>query len=136
MLAAKGRGHGAAKYQAKAQGRNRHHLYTREMTAQARERISLEARLRKAIAGDGLDLHFQPRADAMTGRHTGVEALLRWCSPELGDVATARFILVVEETGYIEELGHWALDQACRQRAQWDATGLHVPVFAINFSVR
>jgi diguanylate cyclase (GGDEF)-like protein len=126
----------AAMYQAKAQGRNRHHFYTTEMTAQARERISLEARLRKAIAADELALHFQPKVDAITGRLTGAEALLRWSSPELGDVPPARFIPVAEETGYIEELGHWALDQACRQLALWDAAGLHVPVVAINLSVR
>jgi diguanylate cyclase (GGDEF)-like protein len=126
----------AAMYQAKAQGRNRHHFYTTEMTAQARERISLEARLRKAIAADELALHFQPKVDAITGHLTGAEALLRWSSPELGDVPPVRFIPVAEETGYIEELGHWALDQACRQLALWDAAGLHVPVVAINLSVR
>ncbi len=126
----------AAMYQAKAQGRNRHHYYTAEMTAQARERIALEGRLRAAIGAGELALHYQPKVDARSGRLTGAEALLRWHSAELGDVPPARFIPVAEETGYIEELGAWALDQACRQLVAWDGEGLAVPVLSINLSVK
>ena len=126
----------AAMYQAKAQGRNRCHFYTAAMTAQAQERIQLEGRLRAAIAAAELDLHYQPKVDVRSGRLTGAEALLRWHSAELGEVAPARFIPVAEETGYIEELGAWALDRACRQLAAWDAAGLHVPVVSINLSVK
>jgi diguanylate cyclase (GGDEF)-like protein len=126
----------AAMYQAKAQGRNRHHFYTAEMTDQARERITLEGRLRGAMAANELSLHFQPKVDTRSGRLTGAEALLRWHSAELGQVPPGRFIPVAEETGYIEELGAWALDQTCRQLAAWDAAGLRVPVVSINLSVK
>ncbi len=126
----------AAMYQAKAQGRNRLQFYTAAMTAQAQERIELEGRLRAAIAAGELSLHYQSKVDTRHGRLTGAEALLRWHSPELGAVPPTRFIPVAEETGYIEELGAWALEQACRQLAAWDAAGLQVPVVSINLSVK
>lgn len=126
----------AAMYQAKALGRNRHHFYTAEMTAQARERIQLEGRLRTAIGAGELSLHYQPKVDIQSGQLTGAEALLRWHSEEIGDVPPVRFIPVAEETGYIEELGAWALNETCRQLAAWDATGLQVPVLSINLSVK
>ena len=126
----------AAMYQAKALGRNRHHFYTEEMTAQAQERIRLEGRLRGAIAAGELSLHFQPRVDSADGRLSGAEALLRWNSAELGLVPPARFIPVAEVTGYIEELGAWVLEQTCTQLAAWDAAGLHLPSVSINLSVK
>ncbi len=126
----------AAMYQAKSQGRNRHHFYTAEMTAQAHERIQLEGRLRTAIGAGELSLHYQPKVDVASGRLTGAEALLRWHSAELGPVPPARFIPVAEATGYIEELGAWALHETCRQIAAWDAAGLSLPVVSINLSVK
>ncbi len=126
----------AAMYQAKALGRNRHHFYTAEMTVQARERIQLEGRLRTAIGAGELSLHYQPKVDIHSSRLTGAEALLRWHNEELGDVPPTRFIPVAEETGYIEELGAWALNETCRQLAAWDAAGLRVPVLSINLSVK
>ncbi len=126
----------AAMYQAKSQGRNRHHFYTAEMTAQAHERIQLEGRLRAAIGAGELSLHYQPKVDVASGRLTGAEALLRWHSAELGPVPPARFIPVAEATGYIEELGAWALHETCRQIAAWDAAGLSLPVVSINLSVK
>ncbi len=126
----------AAMYQAKSQGRNRHHFYTREMTAQAHERIQLEGRLRAAIGAGELSLHYQPKIETGSGRLTGAEALLRWHSAELGNVPPGRFIPVAEETGYIEELGAWALHETCSQLAAWDAAGLRLPVVSINLSVK
>lgn len=126
----------AAMYQAKSQGRNRHHFYTIEMTAQARERIQLEGRLRAAIGAGELSLHYQPKIEVSSGRLTGAEALLRWHNHELGSVPPARFIPVAEETGYIETLGAWALNETCRQLAAWDAVGLQLPVVSINLSVK
>ncbi|MDP3701822.1 MAG: EAL domain-containing protein [Hylemonella sp.] len=126
----------AAMYQAKALGRNRHHFYTAEMTTQARERIQLEGRLRSAIGAGELSLHFQAKVDIHSGQLTGAEALLRWHCAELGEVPPARFIPVAEETGYIEELGAWALNETCRQLAAWDVAGLRVPVLSINLSVK
>ena len=126
----------AAMYQAKALGRNRHHFYTEEMTAQAQERMALEGRLRGAIAAGELSLYFQPRVDSVDGRLSGAEALLRWHSAELGTVPPARFIPVAEVTGYIEELGAWVLDQACARLVAWDAAGLHLPCVSVNLSVK
>ena len=126
----------AAMYQAKALGRNRHHFYSAEMTAQAEERMALESRLRGAIAAGELALHFQPRLSVRQGRLTGAEALLRWHCAELGEVPPVRFIPVAEATGYIEELGAWVLEQACRQLAAWDAAGQHLPTVSINLSVK
>lgn len=97
-----------------------------------RERFRIEEELRAAIAGRGLDLHFQPVVDAATGVPTGAEALLRWNSPTRGQVPPSRFIPVAEATGLIEPIGLWVLREACRQVAGWDP-GLRV---AINLGAR
>lgn len=126
----------AAMYQAKADGRNRSHFYTNAMTAYAQERIQLEGLLRDAITSNELSVHFQPKVETQSGRLLGAEALLRWDSAELGSIPPTRFIPLAEETGFIMELGFWVLCETCRQIALWDEAGLHVPVVAINLSVK
>ncbi len=64
----------------------------------------------------------------------GVEALLRWEHPNLGNISPARFVPMAEECGLIEELGQWALREACRQMADWRLRGIAVPRVAVNLS--
>jgi len=124
-----------AMYQAKAAGRNTYAIYQAAMGAKMVERIRLHDRLKKSIFSGGLELHYQPQVDTMSGQVVGVEALARWNDPELGEVPPARFIAVAESTGLILPLGDWVLETACRQLAQWVHAGRRIRM-AINLSVR
>jgi len=125
-----------AMYKAKSCGRNTYHFYTAEMTTYAMERIQLEGLLRRSIQNQELSLHYQPQVDAVTRRLLGAEALVRWNNPELGAVLPVRFIHIAEEAGFIVALGEWVLREACRQMAEWERNGLHLPRISVNLSVK
>ena len=98
-------------------------------------RLSLITRLRKAIDRGELVLHYQPTVDLHTGEIKGVEALARWNDDELGVVSPGEFIGVAEETGLIEPLGAWVMDDVARQARAWDREGLDFEI-AFNLSPR
>ncbi|MDQ1920208.1 bifunctional diguanylate cyclase/phosphodiesterase [Massilia pseudoviolaceinigra] len=125
-----------AMYQAKARGRNGYQFYAPSMTGEGVERLRLEAMLRRSIDKNEIFLNYQPQVEIDTGRLIGVEALVRWNNPELGNVPPVRFIPLAEDTGFINQLGKWVLDEACRQMIRWEAAGLHVPKIAVNLSVK
>jgi diguanylate cyclase (GGDEF)-like protein/PAS domain S-box-containing protein len=124
----------AAMYHAKASGRNNFQFYTAAMNQATQERLALEAGLRFAIERGELFLHYQPQLDLKRGRIIGLEALVRWQHPELGLVPPLKFIPVAEETGQIEALGAWVLDEALRQAALWRARGHADLRVAVNLS--
>jgi EAL domain-containing protein (putative c-di-GMP-specific phosphodiesterase class I) len=101
----------------------------------ARHRLSLTTRLRRALARDELELHFQPMWRVSTGQLVGAEALLRWRDPVEGLIAPSEFVPIAEETGLIDALGDWVLEDLCRQAALWHARGLK-PKLAFNLSPR
>lgn len=125
-----------AMYQAKARGRNGYRFYAPSMSGEGAMRLRLESLLRRAIEKGEIFLEYQPQVEIDTGRLVGVEALVRWDSPELGRVAPVRFIPVAEDTGFISQLGQWVLAEACSQMRRWDRDGLSVPKMAVNLSVR
>ena len=112
----------AAMYEAKAAGRDASRLY-RPSVRDADGQLELAARLRRAIKGDELTLHYQPIVDLRTGALTGVEALVRWNDPARGLVAPAEFIPLAERTGLIRPISEWVLSEASRQAAAWRAAG-------------
>ena len=113
----------AAMYQAKRAGRSTYRFFTADMNGLAEQRLVLSAALRGAIASDGLKLHYQPQIRTDDGAIHGVEALARWHDPVLGDVSPAKFIPLAEENGLIEQIGLWSIREACRQMAEWRASG-------------
>lgn len=118
----------------KEAGRNGFHFFKGEMNDQALRWLALETRLRRAIARGELALHFQPQVARGDGRVLGMEALLRWDSPELGRISPIDFIPLAEDTGLILPIGEWVIRQACLQNKAWqDASLPRVPV-AVNVS--
>lgn len=103
-----------ALYAAKEGGRGRLALYSPEMGASSRRRVDIEDGLRSAIEHEQLAMHWQPKVDIGEWRIVGAEALMRWEHPVLGRVNPAEFIPVAEQTGLIDDLGRWALREACR----------------------
>ncbi|WP_448660490.1 putative bifunctional diguanylate cyclase/phosphodiesterase [Sphingomonas sp. CJ99] len=83
--------------------------------------FGIETALRRAIDHGGLSLAFQPICDLATGGIRSFEALARWSDEEGRPISPATFIPVAEESGLIVPLGRWAIDEAVRQIAQWDA---------------
>lgn len=125
-----------AMFRAKEQGRNIFQFYTAEMNARSLNRMTMETHLRRALERSELAVYYQPQINLATGRLTGVEALLRWHSPELGEVTPDKFIPVAEETGLIVPIGEWVLLSACGQNKCWQNAQLpHFPV-AVNLSAR
>jgi diguanylate cyclase (GGDEF)-like protein/PAS domain S-box-containing protein len=125
----------AAMYQAKQQGRNTAQFFTAEMDRSARERIQIEQDLHCALERDELRLYYQPRVDSKSGQLLGVEALIRWQHATHGLISPAYFIPVAEECGLIVQIGYWVFSEACRQQAEWRATGVgDIPV-SVNLSV-
>lgn len=123
-----------AMYVAKDQGRGRYRFFSREMNEQLNEWVEISAALRKAIACEEFELHYQPKVSLRTGRLTGVEALIRWRHPQHGLISPARFIPIAEECGLIGAIGEWVLNEACRQSRAWLDAGLDPVQIAVNLS--
>ncbi|HEX5793849.1 MAG TPA: EAL domain-containing protein [Rheinheimera sp.] len=125
-----------AMYKVKSEGRNHIALYSDELTAQARTRVLLEARLRNALKQDLLQCYYQPQIDISSGKVVGAEVLLRWYDAELGTVTPSVFIPLAEGCGLIHNLGGWVLQQSCRQLRRWLDQGLAPLSLAVNVSAQ
>jgi diguanylate cyclase (GGDEF)-like protein len=121
-----------AMYQAKTAGRGGVRTWSGE-EHHPFERLSLTTRLRRALDRDELVLHWQPIVAPGSGALEGLEALVRWEDPDRGLVPPGDFIAVAEETGLIDPLGRWVLEEVCRQRLAWRSEGVD-PVLSFNVS--
>jgi diguanylate cyclase (GGDEF)-like protein len=118
---------------AKATG-DRQAFYTQQLNESGGGRLTLETKLRRALERQEFVLYYQPKVDLDTRRLKGVEALIRWQSPELGLVPPVEFIPLLEETGLIGEVGSWVLRQASIDRSRWLETHSSAPRVACNVS--
>lgn len=125
-----------AMYFAKRKNPGTFAYYDVSMNAAALQRFTIESRLRGALERNEFTLDYQPQFDVSTGQISGLEALLRWTSDELGVVPPTEFIPVAEETGLILSIGEWVLRSACRQGKIWQDEGLPVGRIAVNVSGR
>lgn len=124
----------AAKDYAKNNGGNTFQFSSRQINAQCQKRLSLEARLRRALDRNELVLYYQPKLDVQTDAITGVEALLRWHIKDHGLIAPNEFIPVAEETGLMIPIGEWVMSRACKQLAEWQQAGKAPIGMAVNLS--
>jgi diguanylate cyclase (GGDEF)-like protein len=126
----------AAMYEAKSSGRNQLRVYDCAVSARALKRLSLEMELRRAVEDSSLEVYYQPKYAARSLELVGGEALLRWFHPTRGQIPTADFIAIAEETGLIADIGKWTLQRVCRDVTAWHAAGLAPPCIAVNVSGR
>ncbi|TVQ37658.1 MAG: bifunctional diguanylate cyclase/phosphodiesterase [Spirochaetaceae bacterium] len=124
-----------AMYHAKESGKNRFEFYNAQLDARAKERWEVEQGIRSALANGEFVLHYQPIVES-DGVVRGVEALLRWNHPHIGEIPPARFIPVAEETGLIIPLGNWVMETAFRDLRAWNENGYPNLYVAVNLSVR
>ena len=107
-------------------------LYERRQSNSASKRFKIETAIRRGLDNNEFELAYQPKISIGDRKLVGAEALLRWHSKTLGTVPPASFIPVAEDCGLISELGSWVLAAACRQIAQWRASGFACPQVAVN----
>jgi diguanylate cyclase (GGDEF)-like protein len=119
-----------ALYDAKADGRGTFRFFEPEMNTRMKVRRELEMDLRRALASEQFELHYQPLVVLETNEVNAFEALLRWNHPTRGLISPADFIPIAEETGLIVPLGEWVLKAACAEAASWPE---HIKV-AVNLS--
>ena len=127
-----------AMYRAKSNGKGQFVVFDASMHRDSLARLELENDLRRAVKNEEFFLHYQPIVDMESGRVVEVEALVRWHHPTRGLIAPSNFIPIAEETGVIVPLGHWVLDQACRQAAEWAISCPLSPalILSVNLSPR
>jgi diguanylate cyclase (GGDEF)-like protein/PAS domain S-box-containing protein len=125
---------GAALHTAKEHGLSSWRFFSKNMNQMARERLAMEAGLRRALERGELSLHYQPQVDLASGAVIAMEALLRWQSAELGAISPAHFIPLAEQTGLILPIGAWVLETACRQARLWHEAGFASLRMAVNIS--
>jgi diguanylate cyclase (GGDEF)-like protein len=125
----------AAMYQAKRGGPARYEYYNAFIGEDSRRQSQLALELRVAHQEDQLSLHYQP-VFTLGGEMVGVEALLRWRHPELGDITPVEFIPLLERSGEIVPVGRWVLEEATRQCRVWQEEGRSSLVVSVNVSTR
>lgn len=125
-----------AMYQAKQEGRNTFSWFTLEMNTAILEKIMMENCLRHALERGELEVFYQPLVDTLNYKFTGAEALLRWNSPELGQVPPVSFIPLAEDLGLINAFGEWVLRTACTQAQAWQTIQGPPLRVTVNVSVR
>jgi diguanylate cyclase (GGDEF)-like protein len=123
----------AAMYAAKRAGGNTFALFEAHMGTDPAAELNLQSDLRQATQRGELFLHYQPKVDGARGQIHGAEALLRWKHPERGLVSPSVFIPLAERFGMISQIGHWVIEEVCRQIQAWGAQGMRMRV-AINLS--
>lgn len=126
----------AALHHARQGGGSRCQFFSGEMNERARQRLQMESNIRRALGNREFVVYYQPKIDINSQRVAGMEALIRWRDPERGMVSPGEFIPVAEESGLIEQIGQWVLEETCAQNRRWQDEGLPPVCASVNVSAR
>ncbi|HEX3803250.1 MAG TPA: EAL domain-containing protein [Solirubrobacteraceae bacterium] len=125
----------AAMYRAKQRGRARYDLFDEDLRVRALARGRIENDLRRAVEFHQLRLVYQPVVDLRDETMNAVEALLRWDHPQRGLVTPGEFIPVAEESGMIDRIGQWVIEEALRDAAGWERLRPDLPPLNVGLNV-
>ncbi len=117
-----------AMYKAKEEGKNSFAFFSEEMNREAEEILTLKTKLHRALDREEFVLYYQPIYRLATGEIVGLEALLRWRDPQTGLVPPQRFIPLLEELGFIKDVGRWVMEKAFLKSKEWERFGVYVSV--------
>ena len=123
-----------AMYHAKGVGGNKYQFFNESMNKQAVKRLQIENLIRYGLKDDYFSVFYQPKIEIKTGKVNGMEALVRFQTPNNGIVSPGVFIPVSEETGQIIEIGEVVLRKACYVTKKWVESGLFDGRVAVNLS--
>lgn len=118
---------------AKLKGKNNIQYYIRENEELQKRRLRLEHDLKRALEYQEFELYYQPKVSLVTRKVQGVEALIRWQHPILGEVSPGEFIPIAEDSGQIVSIGNWVLTEAVQQIHRWQVANTPMRI-AINVS--
>ena len=121
-----------AMFRAKRGGGGVYRLFDSSMRSEITTRLAFNEELRRAQAAAQWELHYQPQFRLSDGTLTGAEALLRWRHPQLGLLAPATFMPVLDTHLVAYDVGLWVLDESCRRLAAWRAEGFDMPRISCN----
>ncbi len=123
-----------AMYASKVAGGNTAQFFNESLRGKFEKRLLIETSLRTVVGQDCFQLYYQPKIK--NGKVTGLEALLRWFDPSLGEVSPSTFIPIAEDIGLMTKIDEWVLFEACKQNKMWqDGHLLRVPI-SVNISVK
>lgn len=124
-----------AMYRAKALGKGQYQVFDEEMHRQVLELMQLENDMQRALKRQEFIVYYQPIINLSTGKIVSFEALVRWTHPEKGCMPPGEFISVAEETGLIQPMGFWVLQEACRQLKEWQKQQIVSPEMTISVNL-
>lgn len=125
-----------ALYESKREGRNRYSFFDHELDRRLKRKLTIETELRQALERNEIYMAYQSKNDISSGKIIGFEALMRWNSSVLGPVGPFEFIEVAEDIGVINELGEFALRQACLDLQEFQKFSDTTLKMAVNLSIR
>jgi diguanylate cyclase (GGDEF)-like protein/PAS domain S-box-containing protein len=125
----------AAMYHAKSDGGNTYRIFELEDKGNT-QALNIETAFLAALQREELSLVYQPQVSADGHKLQGVEALLRWNSPNFGEVSPEVFVPIAEWSGAIIEIGRWVIRNACQQLVVWREAGVAIARVAVNISAR
>ncbi|MBP1179331.1 putative bifunctional diguanylate cyclase/phosphodiesterase [Methylobacterium sp. PvR107] len=123
-----------AMFRAKQEGKRRFRFFQPAMRSALLSRLAMRAELHEATQQGEFVLHYQPQVALDTGRIIGAEALLRWQHPRRGLLLPGVFLSHLEDHPLALEVGHWVVEEACRQAVAWRAAGHPAMTMGVNLS--
>ena len=124
-----------AMYKAKQAGKNRFSIFDPTLESRARANLGLIRKIEQALERQEFVLHYQPKVDCRAGRVVGLEALIRWNHPVLGQRMPGEFLPLIEHEDVIVRIGDWVIDEALREQARLRAAG-HELTISVNIAAR